>query len=55
MRRLLTGLVAVLSLGCSEIDVAGSANLNGTYTLRSINGQSLPYTLSSSGTTIYFV
>ncbi len=51
MRRLLIGLVAMLSLGCTEINVEGSANLNGTYTLRSVNGQSLPYTVSSSGTT----
>ena len=51
MRRLLTALIVSLSLACLGEGVTGSSSVTGSYTLRTINGAPLPYTISGSGTT----
>jgi hypothetical protein len=48
MRRLLVAMAGVALMACTEIP-SGNPNLTGTYTLRSVNGQPLPF--SSSGST----
>lgn len=42
-------LVVALSLACSDDGVTGSSTVTGTYTLRTINGSPLPYTVPGSG------
>ena len=49
MRKALIGVVVALSLACSDYDVTGSSTVNGTYTLRTVNGSPLPYTLPGGG------
>lgn len=44
MRRLLLGFLIVAAAGCLNEDVVGSKTATGTYTLRTLNGSSLPYT-----------
>ena len=51
MRKLLIVLLAVIQSGCWSDKVTGSSTVFGTYTLRTVNGSSLPYTISGSGTT----
>lgn len=48
MRRLLMGLAAACSMACFG-DVTGSSTVNGAYTLRTINGEALPFTIAGSG------
>ena len=51
MRQMLAGFVAASCLACfSDGGIVGSSSVTGTYTLRSINGSPLPYTISGSGT-----
>jgi len=49
MRRALIGLALVSSLACLNDDLTGSSTINGSYSLRTINGSQLPYTTSGSG------
>lgn len=49
MRRALIAILMSSFLACSGDGIAGSSTVNGAYTLRSINGSSLPYTISGSG------
>jgi hypothetical protein len=49
MRRSLIGLVVSLSAACMD-GVTGASTVTGAYTLRTVNGSPLPYTLSTSGT-----
>ncbi len=42
-------IAVVVSLGCSGDDLTGSSTINGAYSLRTINGSSLPFTTSGSG------
>lgn len=54
LRRLALGFV-VLTTACSGDDIAGSPTTTGAYSLRTVNGSSLPYTITSgtsSGTVI---
>ena len=39
----------LVSLACFEDNIVGSPTVSGDYTLRTINGSSLPYTISGSG------
>lgn len=48
MKRVLVVMAAVLVAGCDS-GVVGASATTGTYPLRSINGESLPYTISGSG------
>jgi hypothetical protein len=50
MRRVLTGLVVAFSVACLDEGVTGGSTITGAYTLRSINGSPLPFTISESGT-----
>lgn len=50
MRIALIAFVAVIVAACSE-GIVGSSTVNGKYTLRSVNGSSLPYTVGTVGTT----
>jgi hypothetical protein len=47
--RILMAVVVMLSLACSDDDIVGSSTVNGTYTLRTVNGSQLPYTLPGGG------
>lgn len=49
MRTVLIALVVSLSLACSDGGVVGSSTVNGTYTLRTVNGAPLPYTVPGGG------
>ncbi len=50
MRKMLVVLFVALSTACSD-GIVGSSTVNGKYTLRTLNGSNLPYTVSTSGTT----
>jgi hypothetical protein len=52
MRKVLTGLVLAFSVACLNDGVTGSSTVTGDYTLRTINGSPLPYTIVGSGTEI---
>ncbi len=47
MRRILVLAVAIALSACSMDATSPSGSVEGTYTLRTINGQSLPYTFST--------
>jgi hypothetical protein len=49
-RRVLAGLFIVCSGACFGGSTIGSPSITGEYTLRTVNGSPLPYTLSGSGT-----
>ena len=51
MRKVSIALVVSLSLSlaCSDGGVVGSSTVNGTYTLRTVNGSPLPYTMPGGG------
>lgn len=51
MRKMMTVLFALLQAACWSDKVTGSSTVFGTYTLRTVNGSSLPFTVSGSGTT----
>ena len=48
MRNILLGLAAVFALACDD-GVVGTSHISGDYQLKTINGSSLPYTISGSG------
>ena len=48
-RHVLLGLFALLAVACLNEGLTGSGTVTGVYTLRSVNGSPLPYTLSGSG------
>lgn len=50
MRKSLLLLLVAVSAACWSDKVTGSSTVYGTYTLRSVNGSSLPFTVSGSGT-----
>jgi hypothetical protein len=50
VRRALLLLVTVLAAGCFGDGLTGSSTINGKYTLRTINGSPLPYTIAGAGT-----
>jgi hypothetical protein len=41
--------IAVVALSCSDDGLTGSSTITGAYSLKTINGSSLPYTVSGSG------
>ena len=49
MRGLLAVLIVAFSFACLGEGVTGSSTITGDYTLRTINGSPLPYTISGSG------
>ena len=49
MRTGLWGLIVAFSAACLGEGLTGSSTITGDYTLRSINGSPLPYTISGSG------
>ena len=49
MRGLLGVLIVAFCVGCLGEGVTGSSTITGDYTLRTINGSPLPYTISGSG------
>jgi hypothetical protein len=49
MRRFLIVLLVATQAACWSDKVTGSSSVFGTYTLRSVNGSSLPFTISGSG------
>lgn len=51
MRKVLMALIVASSAACVSGDVVGSKTVNGTYTLRTVNDQPLPYTTSTNATT----
>ena len=51
VRSLLIAFVVSFVVACDSGKVTGSSSVTGTYTLRTINGSSLPYTLPGGGTT----
>ena len=48
-RHVLMGAVLLCSAACLDEGMTGSASVTGVYTLRTINGAPLPYTISGSG------
>jgi hypothetical protein len=50
VRRILMMLAVAASVACNDSST-GLSSVEGTYTLRSINGTNLPYTVLQSGTT----
>jgi hypothetical protein len=48
MRKTLIGLAIALFLACDD-GVVGTSHISGDYELKTINGASLPYTISGSG------
>jgi hypothetical protein len=50
MRKVLMALVVVFSAGCLGDGMTGSSTVTGAYTLRTVNGSPLPYTIVGSGT-----
>jgi hypothetical protein len=50
MRAVLLALALVCFVGCNNDGLTGSTTVNGKYTLRTVNGSALPYTISGSGT-----
>ena len=51
MKKVLFGLLLMISAGCLNEDVVGDSTATGEYTLSTINEAPLPFTLSTSGTT----
>ena len=51
MRRIMMVLALAAAAACGDSSTGISGSVAGTYTLRSINGTVLPYTVLSSGTT----
>ena len=51
MRKVLLGILLMVSAGCLNEDVVGDTTATGEYTLRTINNAALPFVLSNSGTT----
>ena len=51
MKKVLFGLLLLVSAGCLNEDVVGDTTATGEYTLTTINDAALPFTLSNSGTT----
>ena len=51
MRKVLFGLLLLISAGCLNEDVVGDSTATGEYTLTTINDAALPFILSGSGTT----
>lgn len=51
MRKIVFLLLIAAQAACWSDKVTGSSTVFGTYTLRSVNGSSLPFTVSGSGTT----
>lgn len=49
MRRLMIAFVVACSVACNNDGLTGSTTVNGKYTLRTVNGSALPYTISGSG------
>ena len=49
MRGPLAVLIVAFFVGCLGEGVTGSSTITGDYTLRTINGSPLPYTISGSG------
>jgi hypothetical protein len=49
MRRVLAGLIVAFSVACLGEGLTGSSTITGDYTLRTVNGSPLPYTISGSG------
>lgn len=50
MRKVLIALVVMFSVACLGDGLTGSSTVNGAYTLRTINGAGLPYTIVSNAT-----
>ena len=50
MRKAAFAMLAALCIGCVGGGIVGSSSVTGLYTLRSINGSSLPYTVSTTST-----
>lgn len=50
MRRALIALIVASSVACLGGGIVGSSTVTGDYTLRTIDGSSLPYTVAGSGT-----
>lgn len=48
--RFVVFLLGITLAGCMDDEVVGSSTVNGTYTLRTMNGNALPFTVSSSAT-----
>ena len=48
-RHALLGVAALCSAACLNEGMTGSSTITGAYTLRTVNGASLPYTMSGSG------
>ena len=51
MRKVVFGLLLLISAGCLNEDVVGDSTATGEYTLTTINDAALPFILSGSGTT----
>ncbi len=51
MLRVLLGLAMLVSVGCFDDYSTGVGTVTGTYTLRTINGSALPYTINVNATT----
>jgi hypothetical protein len=52
MRKILMALAMAAAVGCgSDSSTGTSGSVQGTYTLRSVNGATLPYTFFTTGTT----
>jgi hypothetical protein len=49
MRKALIAFSFVLVSGCVTGDIVGSKTSDGTYVLKTVNGASLPFTVSTSG------
>ena len=47
-RQLAIGAVAIFSLACGSDSITAATSVNGTYSLRTINGAALPVTLTDS-------
>jgi hypothetical protein len=52
MQRFLLGLAVVFSVACLGDGMTGSSTITGSYTLRTVNGSNLPYTVAGTGTEI---
>ena len=52
MRRILMTLVLAAAAACGDNSTGLGASVEGTYTLRTINGTALPYTVQSGTTTV---
>jgi hypothetical protein len=50
MRQVLTWAMVASCIGCLGEGITGSSTVTGTYTLRTMNGSPLPYTIPGSGT-----